>query len=72
MNENCIVISQVEGEKYEVLIFEESGKQLLERPYFCIGWDSVVDTAKLLRKSEHPEFPIYKQMLGEEAVKILG
>jgi len=71
MEHTYIAVLQVEGEDFEVKVFDD-GEQLLERPYFCKGFDSVIDTAKLLRKEKFPSLAIYKQMLNEEAVKIIG
>lgn len=66
-----IKVSQVESDNFEIVVFSDN-VQVLSRPYFCKGYDSSIDTAKLLKKESFPEFPIYKQMIGEEAVKIIS
>lgn len=72
MKENGIFIIQVTNEDFEVVVFE-SEMELLNKPYFCRSYDSAIETAKQIRSNgQAPNFPIYKQMLGEEAIKVLG
>lgn len=72
MSEQYIAVIECADDDYEVKVFDAEGAPVLERPYFCRGYDAAMETAKLIRRAKFPQHPIFKQPLEGEVIKVLG
>lgn len=71
MDKEHIEVEQMLFGDFRVQVCDERKESLLDREYFCRGYDSAIETAKLVKKDLFPELPIYK-IVGEEVTKIVG
>lgn len=68
-----IEIEQMMFGDYRVQVWDENLQSMLDREYFCRGYDSAMETAKEIRENLDvcKGLPIFSRK-GDEVIKVIG